>query len=277
MNIVSANFSDLLKPNIEIKQFPDGENYIRVPSDAKDRKVTLFHRLYPEQDKSLIQAILIIKTLVGRGCNVTMVTPYLPYSRQDKIWKDGEPLSSKFICEMISWAGVEKLITFDCHFLKKEGDFEYGGLKIQNISMNKKLIEYAKKLFKEEFEVVSPDSGASYMVEKGKSMEKVRGEYAEGNETYRKIKEIKMDFEVKGKNILIIDDMVAGGGTMIKAVENLKKNNAKRIICCTTHGFFLKNSLENLQSMCDEIFCSNSIPSKVSKVNFMDLLSNEVK
>lgn len=274
MNIVSPNFSDLLKPNIEIKQFPDGDDYVRILEEIKEKEVTLFHRLYPNQDQSLIQALLIVKTLKEKGVNVTMVTPYLPYSRQDKIWKEGEPLSAKYMCEMLSWAGVKKLITFDCHFLKKEGEFEYGNLKIKNISLNKKLIEYAKELFgKEEFEVVSPDLGSSYMVgSKGKSMEKKRGEYIEGKEAYRKIEEVTANFEVKGKNILIIDDMIAGGGTMIKAVENLKKNKAKKIICCSTHGFFLKDSLNKLEKMCEVVFVSNTIPSKASKVNFMELL-----
>ncbi len=279
MNIISPNFSDLLKSNIEIKQFPDGDNYIYIKEELQGEKITLFHRLYPEQDKSLIQAIFILKNLNEKGFEVTMVTPYLPYSRQDKTWRDGECLSAKYICEMLAWAGVKKLITFDCHFLKEEGEFNFHGLKIQNISMNKKLIQHAKELFNgEEFEVVSPDLGASYMVgDAGKSMKKKRGDYNSGEEAYRKIEEVKMDFEVDGKNILVIDDMIAGGGTMIKAIENLKKNNGKKIIACSTHGFFLKNSLNKIKNMCDGVFVSNTIPSEAAKVNFMDLVKGEIE
>ncbi len=272
MDLISPNFSELLEPNVEIKQFPDGENYVRILRPI-GKKARLFHRLYPIQDRMLIQALLMIKTLKEKGAETTLVAPYIPYARQDKIWKDGEAFSSKYICEMLAWAGVEKLVTFDCHFLKKEGEFEYGNLKIKNISLNKKLIEYAKKEFGKDLLVISPDMGASYMVGLGgKSMEKRRGEYIKGKEAYRKIEEMKVDFEVKGREILIIDDMIAGGGTMIKAIENMEKHEASKIYCCATHGLFLKDSLERIKGMCNGIFTSNTILNPVSKVNFMEEL-----
>lgn len=274
LKLISPSFSDLLTPNIEIKKFPDSDLYVRIIPEINEKNVILYHRLYPNQNESLIELFLILKTLKEKKCKITLVSPYLPYCRQDKIWKNGEALSSKYICELLSFGGVKKLITFDCHFLKKEGEFEYGNLKIKNISLNKKLIEYAKENYfkNEKFQIISPDDGSNYMVgDKGKSMKKTRGEYEKGNEAYRKIEKIEMNFEVE-KNILIIDDMVSGGGTMIKAVENLKKNNVKKIICATTHGFFLKDSLSKLESICNGVFCSNTIVNKVSKVNFMDLV-----
>lgn len=271
MDLISPTFSDLLEANIEIKQFPDGENYVRILEPVQKGEVRLFHRLYPEEDRMLIQALLMLKTLKEKGAKITLVVPYLPYARQDKIWKEGEAFSAKYICEMLAWAGVERLITFDCHFLKKEGEFEYGNLKIKNISLNKKLIEYAKKEFGKSLLVISPDMGASYMVGSGgKSMEKKRGEYIEGKEVYRKIEEMKVNFEVKGKEVLIIDDMVAGGGTMIKAIENMKKHGASKIYCCATHGLFLKDSLERIKGMCNGVFTSNTILNPVSKVNFLE-------
>ncbi len=273
--LISPNFSDLLEPNIEFKKFPDSDLYIRIIPKIKTKDITLYHRLYPNQNESLMQLFLILKTLKEKNCNVNLISPYLPYCRQDKIWKEGEPLSSKYICEIISFAGAEKLTTFDCHFLKKEGEFEYGGLKIRNISLNSKLIQFAKEhYFKTgDFEVISPDMGSEYMVgNSGKSMKKTRGDYQKGNEAYRTVEKIEMDFEVSRKNILIIDDMVSGGGTMIKAVENLKEHNAKKIVCATTHGFFLKNSLEKLEAMCDGVFCSNTIENRSAQVNFMDLI-----
>ncbi|MFA5049445.1 MAG: ribose-phosphate diphosphokinase [Candidatus Micrarchaeia archaeon] len=275
LKLISPNFSDLLLPNIEFKKFPDGDLYIRIIPEINKQEVVLYHRLYPNQNESLIQLFLILKTLKEKECKITLVSPYLPYCRQDKIWETGEAFSSKYICEMISFAGTKKLITFDCHFLKKEGDFDYGNLKIKNISLNKKLMEYAKNNYfkNEKFEIISPDMGSSYMVgENGKSMKKTRGEYNAGKEAYRKIEKMEMNFEVENKNILIIDDMVSGGGTMIRAVENLKENNAKKIVCATTHGFFLKDSMPKLETLCDGVFCSNTIPNKSSKINFMDLI-----
>jgi len=272
MRFVSPNFSDLLESNMEMKTFPDGDDYVRLPGIKKEKTV-LFHRLYPGQDRALVQALLMLDTLKRAGAPTALVAPYLPYSRQDKTFKEGEALSAEIVCGMLAHAGAAKLVTIDCHFLKKEGTFRYGGLEIENISANRLLIEYAKKKAGE-IEVISPDAGAKYLVEEfgGKSMEKKRGEYLPGREAYRRIESVERDFEVKGRNILILDDMISTGGTMIKAVENVKKGGAKKVLCAATHGFFLKGSLEKLKEISDGVFVTDSIPSEAAEVSVKPLI-----
>lgn len=280
-NVVSPNFADLLVPNVEIKTFPDGDSYVRIPhvENLKGKNVRVYHRLYPKQNTQIIQA-LFIGFLLKDAKNLELVAPYLPYSRQDKIWLEGELKSSEALVRLLAYAGYKKIITFDCHFLKKEGEFEYGGLKIRNISLAKLLIEHAKSFFNDDFEVISPDAGANYMCE-GKHMEKIRGKYIEteaGDEVivYRNIENVKLDFDVKGKNILILDDMISTGLTMIKAVENVRKNGAKKIAVAATHGFFLGDSLTKLSQIADYIYTSNTILNSMAKVNFMNAL-REIK
>ncbi len=277
MNLVSPNFSDLMESNIQFKNFPDGDSYVRIEnlSSCQGEEVNLFHRLYPDQNNSIFHAILLLDTLKRVGARTTLVTPYLPYSRQDKTFKEGEALSAQVLCSMLAGAGAQKLITLDCHFLKKEGEFEYGGLKIRNISANKLLIEHAKKILdKGELEIISPDQGANYLVNEfgGKSMTKVRGEYQEGGEAYRTIDKVEGNFDVEGKNVLIIDDMISTGGTMIRAVGNVRNGKAKKVLCAATHGFFLKGSLEKLLDVSDGVFTTNSIPNEAAKVDVLGLL-----
>jgi len=272
MRLTSPNFSDLFEPNIEIKKFPDGDNYVCLP-EISGKAAVVYHRLYPEQDSALMQAFFILDTLKKNGVKATLVSPYLPYARQDKIFKKGEALSSEVVCRLLSTAGAERLITVDCHFLKKEGDFTYGGLKITNLSAKNLLVEHAKRLVGD-VEVISPDMGANYLVAEfgGRSMKKVRGDYEKTTSAYRTIEKIEMDFDVNGKNVLILDDMISTGGTMIKAVENVKKGGANKVLCAATHGFFLKDSLARLKSLCDGIFVTDSIPSPVSSVSLKSLL-----
>lgn len=279
MDIVSPNFSDLMKPNIEIKSFPDGDSYVRIEnlSEYQGEEVKLFHRLYPEQNTNIFHSILMLDTLKRVGARTTFVTPYLPYSRQDKTFKDGEALSAQILCGMLAQAGARQLVTLDCHFLKKEGEFEYGGLKIRNISANKLLVEHAKKVLgEEELEVISPDQGANYLVSAfgGKSMKKLRGEYDEGGEAHRTIEKMEREFDVEGKNVLILDDMISTGGTMIKAVGNVRNGKAKKVLCAATHGFFLKGSLEKLKNISDGVFTTNSIQNPAAQVDIMELLSS---
>lgn len=278
MELISPNFSDIREPNIEIKAFPDGDSYIRIPEVSKlqGEEVRLFHRLYPGQNNAIFHAILMLDTLKRVGARTTLVAPYLPYSRQDKTFKDGEALSAQVLCGMLAHAGAAKLLTLDCHFLKKEGEFEYAGLKIRNVSANRKLIEHAKELLGEdELEVISPDQGANYLVSEygGKSMRKVRGGYQEGDEAYRTIESIEGDFDVEGKNVLIIDDMISTGGTMIRAVGNVRNGKAKKVLCAATHGFFMKGSLDKLKEITDGVFTTGSIPNPAADVDVKDLLN----
>ncbi len=278
VNLVSPNFSDLFEPNIEIKQFPDGENYVRIPNLSKFRgkELVLLHRLYPDQDRMLMQALLLLNILKNIDANVTLISPYLPYARQDKIFLEGEPPSSEIVCKILADAGAKKLITFDCHFLKKEGAFTYGGLNIENLSMAKYLVEHAEKKFNSKFLVITPDVGASYMSKEfgGAHMKKVRGGYAEGKEAYRRIDKLESDIDFRDKDILVMDDIISTGSTMIKAVENVKKGGAKRVICAATHGFFLKDSLSKLNSLSDYVFTTDSIPSPTSHVSIREPLKN---
>ncbi len=277
MQLITPTFSDLMKPNVEVKVFPDGDSYVRIPDikACQGEEVALFHRLYPQQDTSIFAALVLLDTLKRVGARVSLVSPYLPYSRQDKTFLEGEALSAQVLCRTLAAAGAERLVTLDCHFLKKEGDFEYSGLKIHNVSANKALVEHArKKIGLEDLQVISPDQGANYLVSEfgGKSMKKVRGEYDATKEAYRAVSQMERSFDVKGKNVLILDDMISTGGTMIKAVENVRKGGARKVLCAATHGFFLKDSLGRLRGMSDHIFTTNSIPNPVAEVDILQLL-----
>jgi ribose-phosphate pyrophosphokinase len=282
MFLVSPNFPEIAQPSIELKTFPDGDSYMRINEIDKcqGEDVILFHRLYPKQNTAIFNAAQMLHTLKRVGARVTLVSPYLPYARQDKTFLMGESLSAQVLCKLLADFGVAKLVTADCHFLKKEGESEYGHLKIHNISANKLLVEHARsKVGLEQLEVISPDEGANYLVSEfgGKSMTKVRGDYDKdkGEEAYRSVQKVERAFDVKGKNILILDDMIATGGTMVKAVENVKKGGARKVICAATHGFFLNDSLAKLKKISDGVFTTNSIPNEVAEVDIVSLLKKE--
>ncbi len=284
MHLVAPSFSDLMEANIEFKTFPDGDSYARVNEIEKcqGEDVVLFHRLYPKQNTAIFNTCQILHTLKRVGGRTTLVSPYFPYSRQDKTFLMGEALSAQVLCKLLNDFGVVKLITIDCHFLKKEGEAEYSNLKIHNLSANKLLIDYVRnKVGLEGLEIITPDQGANYLVTEfgGKSMNKVRGNYdspAGGEEAYRSVQKVEREFEVSGKNILILDDMISTGGTMIKAVENVRKGGAAKVFCAATHGFFLNDSLAKLQKLSDGVFTTNSIPNPAAVVDILPLLKGAV-
>jgi ribose-phosphate pyrophosphokinase len=281
LHLISPNFSDIFSPNIEIGQFPDGDIHVRVPPilECKGQDVVIFHRLYPRQNTSLMGLFLILDSLKEIGAkHVTVVAPYLPYSRQDKKKLNGEVASAFVVCNMLARAGCDKLITFDCHFLNKEGPAEFGELKIENISMGKALVEYAKAtaFLGEPCEVITPDMGANYLVKEhgGKSYSKVRKEYEGDKIAYRDVGQMDGDFDVKDKNVLLLDDMISTGATMICALEKLTEGRAKKICCAATHGLFLYNCVDKIKKFTPYVFSSDSIINDNAKVSIKEKLAD---
>jgi ribose-phosphate pyrophosphokinase len=279
VHLISPNFSDIFTPNIEIGQFPDGDSHVRISpiAECKGANVTVFYRLYPKQNTSLVSLLLILDSLKEAGAkHISVVAPYLPYSRQDKKKLNGEVASAFVVCNLLARAGCDELVTFDCHFLNQEGPAKFGELKIQNISMGRALVEHAKAnaFLGEACEVISPDMGANYLVKEhgGKSYKKMRKEYEGEKIAYRDIDQMDGDFDVAGKNVLLLDDMISTGATMIRALEKLTAGGAKKICCAATHGLFLYNCVDKIKKFTDCVYSTDSIINDNAKVSIKEKL-----
>ena len=270
--LVSPNCSDLCAPNFEIKQFPDGEDYIYIPDIDKleGKDVVILHRCYPDQDSRLFQLFHILEVVRPLAAHVTALVPYLPYTRKDEIARKGEVKSASLLCGMLASAGVDELVTFDCHFMQEgEGKKEYAGLNIDNRSLAPELLAYMKpKVSNPVF--ISPDVGTAYMVKKvgGVSMEKTLGDYVHGPVAFRQIIEEKLDFDVTGRDVILIDDMIIAGETMIRAAQVCKKGGAKRIVCAAVHGLLVNCAFDKIRAAgAKEIVVSDSIPGPAAVVS----------
>ncbi len=281
--LVSQNSSYLFPANVALKNFPDKESHILVHDleSCRGKDVQVLHRCYPKQDSSLLQLFLIGKTVGKAASRMEAVIPYLPYARQDKIWKEGESLSAEAICEMLAAAGFSSIATFDCHFLKKSGEATYGGIKIRNFSLSDELVAYFRER-KPDALFISPDQGATYIVSEagGASMVKKRGEYS--NHKKRAVRQVESleiagEIDVKGRDVVMLDDMIAGGGTMIKAGRAILSAGAKSICCGCTHGLFLGDAYTKLQAAgFEEIVSSNTIATEASKIDILNPLRNKI-
>lgn len=286
--LITPYCSDFGKVNVVIKNFPDTESYAMIPNinTLKNERVTIYHRLYPEPEKRLFELVLILSRVKQETKNIDLFVPYLPYARQDRENRTGEAVSADILCGLLKSYGAKKLITYDCHFLPKPGAFTRAGLPIENKSAGKQLFIYAKKYFgKQEFCVISPDQGSSYFIENAKghtshSLQKTRGQAKSNgkkNGIHADINKIEgganLENSVKGKNICILDDIIATGGTLIHAIKHLKSLGAKKVIVGATHGVFAGENITEkiLKNSCDKIFTTNAILSKNKRVEILKL------
>lgn len=279
IKLVSPNFSDLLEPNIEIGKFPDGNIHIRIPNleECAGKEVFLFHRLYPNQSDAFFELLQILQVLKEKKSKVILVSLYLPYARHDKAILAGEIASGSVTCRLIAQAGCEKLITFDCHFFNEVGEMNYEGLLIQNLSMGEELIAHAAKSFaNEEFEVVGLDKGAAYFVKShgNKFLQKSRKAFEGGKIGYRDIESLVCEFDVKGKNVLLIDDMISTGLTMLAGINEIKNCGAKRVCVAAVHGLFLGDSKARISDLVADVFSTDTVPSSMAKVSIKEKILN---
>lgn len=254
---------ELQQPLIEVtyKRFPDDEFYVRILDDVKGEDVLIIQTTYP--DTKIVELLLMQDAVYEAGANeITVALPYFGYSRQDKKFEDGEPISARAIAEHIS-LHADYVITVDPH---KEHLLDFFNVPAYSCSA---VVEIAKYLKEKDVDfVLAPDKGAKKRAQQAAGIIGCEYDYMEKTRidgTTIKIKPKNLD--AKNKNVAIIDDIISTGGTMSKSIRELKKQGAKKVSVACTHGLFVGGAKEKLLSAgCDEIISTDTIEDEFSKV-----------
>jgi ribose-phosphate pyrophosphokinase len=274
-----------------VRKFPDGEIYLRLDSTDLDGKdVYLIHSLAPKQNESLIELFLSIDTIKDYGAKkIHLITPYLAYARQHKRYLSGEAFSLKTFIKILKFLGTSRITTIDAHFCRKVGVFNLFGLKIENLTAAPLIFNYIKKEIGNNFILVGLDAGSKNFLSSINSrkiflkkekfcprcgLKATKCRCKTKNKEYEiRIKGIE---KIKNKNVIILDDIIASGKTMIEGVKAMKKI-AKSISVGCTHGLFLGNSLKILKENCNLVVSTNTIKSDVSKVSIAPLIIKVIR
>jgi len=274
--------------NVSTRKFPDGETYIRIDTDVKGRDVVIVQTMFPDQNDALMEFLLIADTLKDLEVNsIIGVVPYLAYSRQDRKFQPGESLSMKTIAELMKAVGVDKLITVDTHYQHvKPGKFNLFGIPCINVSAGKILLDHTKERVDPDFMTIGPDFGASELIKYATGEEMVLTKEKRcpvcglpATQCKCKIKkkkyeitEVESKYNFSGRNVVILDDIIASGGTMIKAVKKIKSEGAKKVAAAATHGLFMKDSLIQLKELTDYLVVTDTVFTPVSNVSVAPLI-----
>ncbi|MEW5248617.1 ribose-phosphate diphosphokinase [Microbulbifer sp. 2201CG32-9] len=269
---VAVQLREPLVPHEE-RSFEDGEHKLRPLDDVEGADVYLIQSLHSGADSSvhdkLVKLLFFIATLRDAGATrVTAVIPYLCYGRKDRRTKARDPLSSRYLADLFQAVGTDCVITLDAHNLAAfENAFRCRTLHLQARSFFVDFTASQLASIQAPLVVASPDIGGVKRAEAFRLALAERLRRPLGHafvEKYRSNGQLTggtLVGEVQGATVLIVDDLIAGGGTMIRAAEALGQAGASEVYAFASHGQFCDNALARLSALpLRGLVVTNSLP-----------------
>ncbi len=261
--------------------FPDGEVQPRLEREARAKKAILLLRKRADENINsyIIRYYLLAKKLRSLANEVIGVMPYLPYARQDTIFRDGEPLSSGYIAELIEKC-VDTFITINMHEHRKR-IHELFSIPSFNLSAFPLLAREFTDFDKNNSLVIAPDEEAEKYV--SEFIQVFESDHIVMKKTRDvrtgKIK-LRLDEKSKLKNrdVIIVDDIVSSGGTIVKVAEECLRSGAKSVSMAFVHGLLVENAIKKLMLINPKkIVSTNTVENRFERVNVVPLISKFVK
>ena len=265
--VANALNVEFLRPHVE--HFPDGEIYVRIDGQV-DEDVVLIQTTYPNE--KIIELFLLLDALREMGAQkIVTVIPYFGYSRQDKIFKEGEAISARAMVRHIALES-DYFIGMDLH---SEEVLKWFDIPTMHLHATKPIAEWLKS--KGVDMVISPDKGgykrAQYVArEMGVEFDYLEKTRLSGTEVVIKPKNLDADDKIVG----IVDDIISTGGTIARAAEQLREQGASRIYAVCTHGLFIGRALENMKKV-NDFAATDTIESMHSKITVAGVLAEALK
>jgi ribose-phosphate pyrophosphokinase len=254
---------EIIPGKLKIDKFSDGEILPLFQESVRDEDV--FFVQTTNSSDNIMETLLVIDAAKRAGCkSFTLIAPFQSYSRQDKTDHLRSSIGSKMLADILTAAGMSRIITIDLHASAIQGFYN---VPVIHLNGNKIFIDYIKEHQIEDLTIVAPDQGA---VKRASDFCKAfpDASFAMINKKRIKPNEIhsmELVGDVTGRNVIIVDDMADTLGTMCKAAELLMEKGAKSVRAIATHGILSGKAYTNLESsVLTELLVSDSIPAKLS-------------
>jgi len=267
-----ANKLDAAIGDVTVRHFPDGESYIRIHDEVKGKKVVLVCSLH-RPDVKIIPLYFLSKTAKDLGAKCTcLVSPYLPYMRQDKIFKKGEGITANYFATLISQF-TDSLITVDPHLHRIKNLNEIYGIPTKVVHAADRIARWIKEHVDSPV-LIGPDSESKQWVSE------VAKNAAAPFIVLKKTRYGDRNIEIsipqveayKNHTPVLVDDIISTAGTMIKTIGHLKKTGMKPAVCIGIHAVFAPNAYEDLKnSGAEQIVTCNTIPHESNAIDLNDL------
>ncbi len=261
----------------DLRVFPDGEGKITLRSRPAG-KIIVVQSVYPPVDSNLVRVLALVSQARKYSAQVYAVIPYMGYARQDREFLPGEIVTMSLVGKMLKAAGATRVIVVDIHSMMALKHFP---IPAKNATAIGELARYFGKLSLHDPLVVSPDMGG---LERARNFASLMGlDYiALKKHRDRRTGEVSIKSpdhsEVRGRDLILVDDMISTGGSIVKAAEHLKRQKCGRVYASCTHALLIGDAEKRIRKAgVAKIVSTNTIPGRTSLVDVSSVIVEAIE
>jgi ribose-phosphate pyrophosphokinase len=248
----------------ELSTFSDGEVFVQVNENVRGADVFVIQPTCHPVNQNLMELLIIIDALKrASACRITAVIPYYGYGRQDRKVQPRVPITAKLVADLITAAGAHRVLTMDLHAGQIQGFFN---IPVDHLFAAPVLLQYFQRRLEQgdwrDLVVVAPDAGG---VERARAFAKRLGTSLAIMDKRRtgpdEAKIMHVIGEVRGRDVILLDDIIDTAGTITQAVSALRHEGARRVLASCTHAVLSGPAVDRLEhSAIEEVVVTNTIP-----------------
>jgi len=266
-----------------VSSFPDGETFVKIEENVRGKDVFVIQSTCPPTNYHLMELFIMIDALRRASASrITAVLPFYGYARQDRKDQPRVPITAKLVANLLVAAGTSRVLTMDLHAQQIQGFFD---IPVDHLYASPVMFEHLKKQNLPDLVVVSPDVGGLKMAHAfAQVLEASLAIVAKRRKSATEIEAMTVIGEVRGKNILLVDDLTETAGTLVAAADLLRQEGAERIVACVSHTILNDLGVQRLRnSKIDELITTDSVPHpaidgvKLTTLSVAGLLGEAIK
>ncbi|HXR03304.1 MAG TPA: ribose-phosphate pyrophosphokinase [Verrucomicrobiae bacterium] len=242
-----------------ISSFPDGETFVKVVENVRGEDVFIVQSTCPPTNHNLMELFIMIDAVRrASAARITAVLPFYGYARQDRKDQPRVPITAKLVANLLVASGANRILTMDLHAQQIQGFFD---IPVDHLYAAPVMYEYLRKKHLTDLVVVSPDIGGLKMAHAySQTLEAGLAIVAKRRKNATEVESMAVIGEIRGKNILLVDDLTETAGTLTAAAALLKKKGAKQILACVSHAILNDVGIQRLRkSGIDELITTDTV------------------
>jgi len=269
--------------NAVVDRFSEGEIRVKINENVRGKDVFVVQPTCPPPNENLMELLIMMDALRRSSARrITAVIPYFGYARQDRKDQPRVPITAKLVANLLTVAGANRILTMDLHAGQIQGFFD---LPVDHLFAVGVFVDYVEKLKLKDLVIVSPDVGGIKMARAyAKRFSAPLAIIDKRRESPEKTEAMHILGEIKGKNVIIVDDLIATGSSLVEAVVALKKAGSKSVRAAISHGVLSGPAIERIDKCKDlkELVITDSIPldkkhPRVKVLSIAELLGEAIK